>query len=61
MHKIRPYMCEHFKWTSWKHYGVKMPEYACKIKGGDMCSCKGICEDFRMKDEYKQEDGHDEV
>ena len=37
--KLRPYECIHFKWTSWNHYGVKMPEFACKLKGGTMGSC----------------------
>lgn len=47
--KLRPYMCIHFKWTSWNHYGVKMPEFACKLKGGEMGSCGGICSKFERK------------
>ena len=49
---IRPYMCQHFKWTSWNHYGQKMPELACKLKGGEMGSCQEICEQFKLKEEY---------
>lgn len=48
--KLRPYMCKHFKWASWNHYGVKMPELACNLKGGEMGSCKGICENFKKKE-----------
>lgn len=48
--KLRPYMCKHFKWTSWNHYGQKMPEFACKLKGGAMGSCGGICKQFEPKE-----------
>ena len=47
--KIKPYMCKHFKWASWTHYGSKMYEYACKLKGGGIGTCKGICEKFERK------------
>lgn len=45
----KAYNCKHFKWTSWNHYGVKMPEYACKLKGGTMGSCQGKCEKYERK------------
>ena len=48
--QLRPYMCKYFKWTSWRHYGNKMPEYACELKGGVMGSCGGICKKFERKD-----------
>ena len=47
----RPYKCKHFKWASWRHYGIKMPEMACKLKGGEMGSCQGICERYAPKEE----------
>lgn len=50
---MRPYMCKHFKWTSWKHYDVKMPELACAFKNYEMGSCKGVCNKFQPKEEYK--------
>lgn len=49
--KLRPYMCKHFKWTSWNHYGQKMPEMACKLKGGFMGSCGGICKQFERRED----------
>ncbi len=49
--KLRPYMCKHFKWTSWNHYGVKMPEMACKLKDGFMGSCGGVCNKFERREE----------
>lgn len=55
MNTDRPYMCKHFRWTSWRHYGVKMPELACLLKGGTMGSCQGICKQFDLKEEYKND------
>lgn len=49
--KYRPYECKHFKWTSWNHYGVKMPEGACLLRGGDLGSCKCFCDKFEPKEE----------
>ena len=49
----RPYMCKHFKWTSWRHYGVEMPEGACEFCGYEMGSCKATCKDFDKKEEYQ--------
>lgn len=48
---LKPYECAHFKWTSWRHYGMEMPEYACKLKGGVMGSCEGVCKDFERRSE----------
>ncbi len=45
------YDCKHFQWTSWRHYGCEMPEYACKLKGGTMGSCNGICSMYEPKGE----------
>ena len=28
------YTCIHHVWQSWNHYGVKIPESGCKLKGG---------------------------
>ena len=28
------YNCKHHYWQSWTHYGIKMPESGCKLKGG---------------------------
>lgn len=47
--EMKPYMCKHFKWASWTHYGSKMYEYACKLKGGKIGTCKGCCEKFERK------------
>ena len=49
--KYRPYECKHFKWTSWKHYGVKMPEIACELRGGTLGSGKCFCDKFEPKEE----------
>lgn len=48
--KYRPYECKYFKWTSWNHYGVKMPEGACLLRGGKLGSCKCFCEKFEPKE-----------
>lgn len=50
--ELKPYMCKHFKWTSWTHYGSKMYEYACKLKGGGIGTCKGCCEKFERSPKY---------
>ena len=35
MAELKPtYTCQHHVWQSWNHYGVKMPESGCKLKGG---------------------------
>ena len=47
--ELKPYMCKHFKWTSWTHYGSKMYEFACKLKGGGIGTCKGCCEKFERR------------
>ena len=47
--RIRPYKCKHFKWTSWNHYGCKMWEFGCLLKGGSIGSCNGVCENFERK------------
>ena len=44
------YNCQHFKWASWKHYDCKMWEYACKLKGGFMGTCSGICQNYTPKE-----------
>ena len=44
------YNCQHFKWASWKHYGCKMWEYACKLKGGFVGTCSGICQNYTPKE-----------
>ena len=44
--ELKPYMCKHFKWTSWTHYGSKMYEFACKLKGGGIGTCRGCCDKF---------------
>ena len=33
--KYRIYECIHFCWTSWQHYGMKMPEGGCKLPYAD--------------------------
>lgn len=50
--QLRPYMCKHFIWKYWNHYGQKMPELGCKLKGGYMGSCQGICTDFDRKEKF---------
>ena len=47
--RIRSYKCKHFKWTSWNHYGCKMWEFGCLLKGGLLGSCNGVCEKFERK------------
>lgn len=49
--ELKPYMCKHFKWANWKHYGSTMYEYACKLKGGLIGTCKGCCENFERKND----------
>lgn len=51
MSETKVYMCKHFKWTSWRHYEQRMPEYACKLKGGLLGSCKGVCKKFERKED----------
>ena len=54
--ELKPYMCRHFKWTSWTHYGSKMYEFACKLKGGGIGTCKGCCEKFERRANDEQAD-----
>ena len=47
--KLKPSACKHFKWASWTHYGSKIWEFACKLKGGGIGTCKGVCEKFESE------------
>lgn len=47
--RLRPYMCKHFKWASWTHYGMKMPEFSCEFQNYELGSCQGICEKFEKR------------
>lgn len=49
--RVKVYDCKHFCWTSWKHYEQKMWELGCKLKGGKLGSCKGICKQFERKED----------
>ena len=46
---IRPYECKYFKWSFWNHYGSKMWEFGCKLNGGTLGSCNGICKKFEKR------------
>ena len=47
--ELKPYKCKHFKWTSWTHYGSKMYEYACKLKGGIIALVKGAVRSLKER------------
>lgn len=32
--KVATYTCKYHHWQSWRHYGCKMDESGCKLKGG---------------------------
>lgn len=52
------YNCKHHYWQSWNHYGVKMPESGCKLKGG-LFDCGYYnaewCPNFEPKEQEAEE------
>ena len=55
---IPTYNCKHHYWQSWTHYGIKMPESGCKLKGG-LFDCgyhnAELCPNFEPKEQEAEE------